>query len=298
VKVKIEDHVTGTIRDSHIVQIFIFKGEDYLGWDCFNKDSIAIGRSSTADLILDDHSIAAFQAIVFCNNGNISVELFETKSNRKVTVRPGQFDAIQVGPYTLKIKLKGVHSRINQKTPSAQETTALDKANQHKPDQDKTELYIQENISDSAPFNGNVYSGDMFMEVVKSKYDKVCDVSFLSSNQKYIIENDTRFCLAENKKGAGQFVYFQGHHEGTIHPDNSTRHALETLRTAEYIFHKRKRIYRYQLPKNGIAVIHDGPWKYRIKSVQPVNIPVHQAAEAGLTAPRATSAESSASSFG
>jgi len=292
-QVKIEDSVAETIRDSHIVQIFIFKGEDYLGWDCFNKDSIAIGRSSTADLILDDESIAAFQAIVFCTNGNIRVELFETKSNRKATVRPGQFDAIQVGPYTLKIKLKGVHGRINQKTPSSQETTALEKADQHKPDQDKTDLYVQENSGgDSPSFNGNAYSGDMLIEVIKSKYDKVCDVSFLSSNQKYIIDNNIRFCLAENKKGAGQFVYFQGHHEGAIHPDTSTRHALETLRTAEHVFHKRKRIYRYQLPKNGIAVIHDGPWEYRIKTVQPVRIPVIQAAEAGLSTARVTSGES------
>ena len=53
-----------------------------------------------------DKNISAFQAIVYCWNEKIFVELFENKSNRKTTVCLRQFDSINIGPYTLKIKRK------------------------------------------------------------------------------------------------------------------------------------------------------------------------------------------------
>jgi len=364
--VSVEEKSIGTIRDHHVIQIFVFRGEEYLGWDCFHKDSIAIGRSSSADLVLDDKSIAAFQAIVSLIDGTIGVDLFESKSNQKKTVRPGQFDSIEIGPYTLKIKLKGVSNQIEKKEQPIQEkekppiqkklmkieeikplntqpetkqekqdatpeidcdkpadviselsvieedpATDYDQTliaecgndlteNTLKKEQDDTDNDTSINFldweddedddedieacfslrdkvleqSNSKTSIETIASKELLIEVIKTKYDKVCDISFLSGNQKYIIGNNDRFCLAENKKGAGQFVYFQGQHKGQIRPDNSTQQSLETLCTPEHVFHKRKRIYRYQLPVNGIAVIYDHPFEYRLKSVQPGASPV------------------------
>lgn len=338
-------------RDDRVIQIFVFRGEEYLGWDCFQKESIVIGRSSKADLIIDDADIAAFQAIVGYLNGTISVDLFESKSNRKTTVRPGQFDSIEIGAYKLKIKVEqicnqskrdnhSVEEEINtSKPPTARleteqspihksdcedrpddiaertvivektvknpdkqnnseeagqpEGQALEKKRSENANEEEASINVidwededddidaflshRDKIlehSGSSSASGNLSDKGLLIEVIKIRNDKVYDVSFLSNNQKYVIENNSnRFCLAENKQDSGQFVYFKGHHTGKIQVDKSGQQPIETLCTPNHIFHKRKKIYRYPLPENGIAVIYDDPFEYRLKAVKPDESP-------------------------
>ena len=48
-----------------IAQVFVFRDEKCLGWDCFYKHSIHIGSHSESDLFLDDPSIADKHAVIY-----------------------------------------------------------------------------------------------------------------------------------------------------------------------------------------------------------------------------------------
>ena len=55
--------------NSHIAQFYVFCDEKYLGWDCFDKNEVTIGKSPTADLVLPDDKISNIQA-AFTITGN------------------------------------------------------------------------------------------------------------------------------------------------------------------------------------------------------------------------------------
>ncbi|MGC9324273.1 MAG: AgmX/PglI C-terminal domain-containing protein [Desulfomonilia bacterium] len=98
-----------------LVQVFIFKGENYLGWDCFAQDMITIGRSNDADVVLDDPSVQDLHAVVRRNQDEVhitqSVSVEYQQDPTSFLLRP--FDSIEVGPYTLKIKITRKDTREN-----------------------------------------------------------------------------------------------------------------------------------------------------------------------------------------
>jgi len=93
-----------------ITQVFIFKGEECLGWDCFFRDSISVGSDPHADIYLDDANVADIHAMIYFKRGQI---LVSTKSPENHIAVNGKtvgscilrsLDFISIGPYTLKIK--------------------------------------------------------------------------------------------------------------------------------------------------------------------------------------------------
>ena len=50
-------------RKFPVSQVFVFKGETLIGWDCFYKHSIRVGSHPQSDIFLDDPSIAGRHAV-------------------------------------------------------------------------------------------------------------------------------------------------------------------------------------------------------------------------------------------
>jgi len=93
-----------------VVQIFVFNGDEYLGWDCFCREKVSIGSDASSDLVLKDEEVMPHHAEVrIDSNGDVLLTFHETGPSalRDATdnvrvVRP--FDSVKIGPYTLKIK--------------------------------------------------------------------------------------------------------------------------------------------------------------------------------------------------
>ena len=104
--------VTG--QPNLLSKVFLFKGEEYLGWDCFQKNSIAVGRGEQADVVLSDKSIEDIQA-VFQFSGD-QIKLVNVSSTNRVCVNGepvksctlSALDFVAIGPYTLKVKTQKV----------------------------------------------------------------------------------------------------------------------------------------------------------------------------------------------
>ncbi|MBA4367261.1 MAG: hypothetical protein C0403_06440 [Desulfobacterium sp.] len=96
---------------SMISQFFIFKQEVHIGWDCFYKEKISIGSSEKADLVLKGNDISDIHAIVYLKNNQIVVISQNRDENVLINNQPtetailGRFDYLDIGPYTIKIKL-------------------------------------------------------------------------------------------------------------------------------------------------------------------------------------------------
>ncbi len=95
-----------------VSQFYIFLGETYLGWDCFDSSSVKVGGSAFADLVLDDPDLDDIQAEFIIHNGRIRVVNLGrpgglTVNNRDVSESAvGSFDVVKIGRYTVKAKLK------------------------------------------------------------------------------------------------------------------------------------------------------------------------------------------------
>ena len=98
-------------------KVYLFKGEEYLGWDCFQKDSIAVGRSEQADLVLSDTSLEDIQAVFQFSGEQIKLVNVSSTNRGCVNGEPVEtctltaLDFVAIGPYTLKVKTQKVSSK-------------------------------------------------------------------------------------------------------------------------------------------------------------------------------------------
>lgn len=102
--------------DSHgeitVLEFYIYEGERYIGWDCFNKEKVLVGKSEEADLILKGRNISDIHAFfyikedqIFLNDGNTgSGVIVNGKFISDCMLKP--FDCVTIGTYTLKIKMR------------------------------------------------------------------------------------------------------------------------------------------------------------------------------------------------
>jgi len=107
-----------------ISQFFIFKQDIHIGWDCFYKEKISIGSSEKADLVLKGNDISAIHAIVYLKNNQIVVKSQNREGKVLINNQPaemailGRFDYLDIGPYTIKIKLMlSTNSTSNNQIP-------------------------------------------------------------------------------------------------------------------------------------------------------------------------------------
>ncbi len=104
-----------------IAQVFVFKDETCLGWDCFYKDTIRIGRDPGMDIRLNDAAIAEKHAEVYIKGDKIVVSAttheLELWVNDQIVTSAilNTLDYITIGPYTLKVKLPQIRSKLQPK---------------------------------------------------------------------------------------------------------------------------------------------------------------------------------------
>ncbi len=102
--------------NSVIAKFHVFKGEEYLGWDCFSRKRIMAGSSCWADLVLpggceEGRGVEGISALFTISPDGVLVEDFSTGKQVMVKGQPvnscilGPLDYVTIGPYSIKIKL-------------------------------------------------------------------------------------------------------------------------------------------------------------------------------------------------
>lgn len=104
------------------------------------------------------------------------------------------------------------------------------------------------------------------LQVVKTAGDQVLDVLFLNKGQKYSVPTvDGSHCLARRRGESSDFVYFNRDFSGYIkNSKGETTADLNSSKTSDYLYHKRRRLYRIEVPDTGEVVLCEGPNQYRV----------------------------------
>ncbi len=99
-------------KNSAVIECFVYRDEELLGWDCFAQQFVSIGKNAKADIVLDDANIADVQAVFYLTGNEIIV--FDISMNEGVTVNEelvstrtlGPLDFVKIGSYTMKVKIQ------------------------------------------------------------------------------------------------------------------------------------------------------------------------------------------------
>ncbi|WP_298036088.1 AgmX/PglI C-terminal domain-containing protein [uncultured Desulfuromonas sp.] len=111
-----------------VAQFFVFEREDYLGWDCFDKATVVIGKGPGADLVLHDPRIADIQVVVQVEDARVIIHdptesgLARVNDEAVTTCLLGPLDAIRIGRYTIKVRLKPIKRKATRLQPVERET--------------------------------------------------------------------------------------------------------------------------------------------------------------------------------
>ncbi len=100
-----------------LLQVFVFAGETYLGWDCFERPTVVVGTDPDADLSLADASAAPFRLAVYVEGDRLVVQDLGSSVPVRVNDEPVEtavltpLDVVSVGSYTLKLRWRPVGGR-------------------------------------------------------------------------------------------------------------------------------------------------------------------------------------------
>lgn len=92
--------------DLPMIQLFVFRGEECLGWDCFCKKEITIGSGNDTDLQLSDQGVSNIHAVLCVMDGRLMVSYPGSGNDgicESMAVNP--LDSLLIGPYTIKAKM-------------------------------------------------------------------------------------------------------------------------------------------------------------------------------------------------
>ena len=126
------------------------------------------------------------------------------------------------------------------------------------------------------------------VHVVKTINGVVMDAGVLKQGSRYTINTiNGNFILADNKPGKGANVFFGSHFGGYTVKNGQVQADLTSFQNSDYLFHKKKEIYRLSLDEDSIVVVEDGDCQYRVfrthESPEPeldlTSLPVEAAAE-------------------
>ncbi|MBU1169314.1 MAG: AgmX/PglI C-terminal domain-containing protein [Proteobacteria bacterium] len=129
------------IADSHgggmngfVAQFYVFHGEKYLGWDCFDTPHVRVGKSPSADLVLNDESMDDIQAEFLIQGSKVTVvdkgkKGILTVNNQAVShCAVGALDVVKIGTYTIKIKVKGIEAvSVKAQQPLPEKALSMDR---------------------------------------------------------------------------------------------------------------------------------------------------------------------------
>ncbi len=100
-----------------LLQVFVFAGETYLGWDCFERPTVVVGTDPDADLSLADASAAPFRLAVYVEGDRLVVQDLGSSVPVRVNDEPVEtavlapLDVVSVGSYTLKLRWRPIGGR-------------------------------------------------------------------------------------------------------------------------------------------------------------------------------------------
>ena len=101
-----------------IAQVYIFRHEECLGWDCFYKNTVSIGSGDNADIQLAEEQIDDIHAWITISNGKISVtpetsaHPIQVNGKNVDTCILGPFDFITIGSHSIKVKLPKISQSL------------------------------------------------------------------------------------------------------------------------------------------------------------------------------------------
>ena len=106
--------------------------------------------------------------------------------------------------------------------------------------------------------------------VFKFRENTVTDVCYLNSKESYYTaSNMGRFRLAQKNGFEKGYLYFSDNFTGTVRTKKSDAVPLSDFLTDDYLYRKRKGIYRLPIPDPGEVFINDGCYDYLIRPVFP-----------------------------
>ena len=203
-----------------IAQVYIFRKEECLGWDCFYKDTISIGSGTNADIRLDEKELAEIHAHINIADGKIIVTPHNGTQSIHVNGKPvasgvlGPFDFITVGSHSIKVKLPKLSKASLEIDNQAQPAEDLEEASStatdpeyraeasavaceiedespHQPDASETEP-IQE-TKDNLPYTPNFLLVSNLSDMTNSddaQIDEPSDSETISSLQMLVSQED------------------------------------------------------------------------------------------------------------
>lgn len=100
-----------------ITQVYVFDGDEYLGWDCFEKGVIHLGTDPAGDVLLDDSTLQPLHARIRPNGTGAVLERLGPEGFLVETRRIGPLDALTFGRFTVKVRVKAPRSAEPAGTP-------------------------------------------------------------------------------------------------------------------------------------------------------------------------------------
>jgi hypothetical protein len=111
------------MSEPSVIQVYVFRDGEYLGSEVFAEPEISIGSGQTVDLHLNDPHVGAQHAVLHNAGAQSTLLDLGTPSGTRINHTAiqhsyvGPRDEIQIGPFTLKLKLVGAKSSIRPAAP-------------------------------------------------------------------------------------------------------------------------------------------------------------------------------------
>jgi hypothetical protein len=133
----------------------------------------------------------------------------------------------------------------------------------------ETPFLLKNKLTDITKEGEPEYSMLTQFMIVKTIGDSVADVRFLRKGEKYSIPKEKGHLRLVEDKGADKgYVYFPSHFQGHVSRRDKKKTELGLYKTKEYLYRKRKEVYRIPFPKRGVVTIYDEPCEYRISQTR------------------------------
>jgi outer membrane biosynthesis protein TonB len=176
--------------------------------------------------------------------------------------------------------------RITQSHQVASSGGAMFQWDAHEEEEDEEDLWqapfsLKEKLAEIRPARPTAMPLDAHVQVVKTIGDRVVDVRYLAKGQSYIVTTDAgKRCLARNKGKKNGYVCFAQDAGGYVNnAKGETVADLNSYKRSDYLFKKRKRIYRIPIPGSGEVNVQEGRSHYRIVMAHPTQSPTVRVVE-------------------
>jgi hypothetical protein len=125
---------------------------------------------------------------------------------------------------------------------------------------------LSQKLGTSAPRIQGSEKFPTWMQVVKTIGNSVVDAAFLVQGTKYSLDTGSgRTCLVHFRSKNESLVYITPQMSGFLENSRGETTAdLNSFKTDDYLFSRRKSLYRIPFPENGAVVVSEGGCRYRI----------------------------------